>query len=68
MAKTKSFMAPMLGQILLRQGSISVGDLDQALAIQELTGERLGQVLVGMDIIDQEQLDRALVAMESYSG
>jgi hypothetical protein len=58
----------MLGQILLRQGSISVGDLDQALAIQELTGERLGQVLVGMDIIDQEQLDRALVAMESYSG
>ncbi len=49
-----------LGQVLLRQNLINNGQLDRALALQQITRRKLGEVLVAMELIGVESLNRAL--------
>ncbi|OGQ87697.1 MAG: hypothetical protein A2289_24595 [Deltaproteobacteria bacterium RIFOXYA12_FULL_58_15] len=55
-------MAPILkiGEILVQQGLISVGQLGQALQAQGLHGGRLGTNLVEMGFVSEEQLATTL--------
>jgi CheY-like chemotaxis protein len=49
-----------LGQILIEQGSIGVGDLEIALAEQRARGGRIGELLVASGTISEDDLLRAL--------
>ena len=51
-----------LGQILMEQGSIGVGDLEIALAEQRARGGRIGELLVVSGTIAEQDLVRALAA------
>jgi len=51
------FVKPKLGQILISEGYIAQGELNQALAQDELN---LGQVLVRSGRITMDQLNQAL--------
>lgn len=50
----------LIGQILMEQGSISMGDLELALAEQRAQGGRIGEVLVSAAAIDDKELATAL--------
>ncbi len=52
--------APSLGQTLIRQGLITEQQLDEALAQQRQTRERLGEVLVRLGLVTDWDLQRAL--------
>jgi type IV pilus assembly protein PilB len=49
-----------LGQALVSSGTITQQDLDKAVARQKATGQRLGEVLVGLKFITEEALRRAI--------
>jgi hypothetical protein len=51
---------PLLGAVLVAQGSVEGGALDQALRAQKQTGERLGEFLVRLGMICRPELDRAV--------
>ncbi|MEL6186597.1 MAG: protein kinase, partial [Myxococcota bacterium] len=51
-----------IGQILLEQGSINVGELELGLAEQRAQGGRIGEVLVSTAVIDDTELAKALAA------
>lgn len=51
-----------LGQVLMEQGSISVGELEIALAEQRARGGRIGELLVASGNISEDDLVRALSA------
>ncbi|MCL4693174.1 MAG: hypothetical protein KJ060_11775, partial [Candidatus Hydrogenedentes bacterium] len=50
-----------LGEMLVREGAISAGQLQEALAKQRESGKFLGQVLVEMNFITQATLVSILV-------
>jgi curved DNA-binding protein CbpA len=49
-----------LGQALVRHGLLSQWDLDRANEIRELTGRRLGRVLLDLGVFDEDRLQDAL--------
>ncbi|MBM3266107.1 MAG: hypothetical protein FJZ01_00535 [Candidatus Sericytochromatia bacterium] len=49
-----------LGQILIKQGSLTEGQLEQALIRQGATGQLLGEILVATGLCTLEQIGRAL--------
>jgi hypothetical protein len=51
---------PLLGAVLVAQGAVDGGALDQALRAQAQTGERLGEFLVRLGLICRPELDRAM--------
>jgi hypothetical protein len=51
---------PLLGAVLVAQGAVDGGILDQALRAQAQTGERLGEFLVRLGLICKPELDRAV--------
>ena len=51
---------PLLGAVLVAQGAVDGGILDQALRAQAQTGERLGEFLVRLGLICRPELDRAV--------
>ena len=51
---------PLLGAVLVSQGAVDGGILDQALKAQKQTGERLGEFLVRLGLICRPELDRAV--------
>jgi len=51
-----------LGRLLVEEGLVDAADLDAALAEQQLTGRRLGEVLVARGAISGPELTRALTA------
>ena len=51
-----------LGRLLVEEGLVDPADLDAALAEQQLTGRRLGEVLVARGAISGPELTRALAA------
>jgi hypothetical protein len=51
---------PLLGAVLVAQGAVDGGILDQALRAQAQTGERLGEFLVRLGLICRTELDRAM--------
>lgn len=52
--------APTLGQLVLRRSLVSRRQLAHAIAIQRLSGERLGHVLVRLDYLGEADLDHLL--------
>jgi len=50
----------VLGQILIKDGVISAGQLEQALAQQRSSGALLGDILLSQNVITEEALARAL--------
>ncbi len=50
----------MLGQILIKDGVISAGQLEQALSQQRSSGALLGDILLSLNFITEEALARAL--------
>jgi hypothetical protein len=59
---------PLLGAVLVAQGAVDGGVLDQALRAREQTGERLGEFLVRLGLICKPELDRAMAQQESGFG
>jgi hypothetical protein len=51
---------PLLGSVLVAQGAVDGGILDQALKAREQTGERLGEFLLRLGLICRPELDRAV--------
>ncbi len=49
-----------VGEILLRQGSITKDQLEQALRFQQVTGDRLGEALVNLNAVTWKQVQEAL--------
>src|SRR5256886_5659174 len=49
-----------LGELLLAEGVVTPDQLNRALEIHRATGERLGQGLLDMGVVDQERLARHL--------
>ena len=52
--------APRLGDMLVGYGLLTQTDLDRALAYQQGTGKRLGQILVELDLVTHAQVAQVL--------
>lgn len=52
---------PLFGDILSRLGLVSRAQLEEALALQALTGQRIGEALVSLGHVTREDLQRALL-------
>ena len=52
--------APTLGQLVLRRGMVTRQQLAHAIAIQRLSGERLGHVLVRLDYVGDQDMEQVL--------
>jgi len=59
---------PLLGQLLLANGTVTPEELRAALHQQEETGSRLGEVLVQMGALAPRQLERALETQGRLRG
>lgn len=46
-----------LGQMLLDHGKITPDQLEQALVVQKESGHRLGEILAGMGVVTQEEIE-----------
>jgi serine/threonine protein kinase/CheY-like chemotaxis protein len=57
-----------LGQILIEQGSMQVGDLEIALAEQRARGGRIGELLVASGTISEDDLVRALSMQSGFQA
>jgi hypothetical protein len=51
---------PLLGSVLVTQGVVESGELDEALLDQAESGKQLGQILVDRGVICRPELDRAI--------
>jgi hypothetical protein len=51
---------PKLGRVLLEQGALSDDDLEIALRAQTESGERLGEILVDLNMVSRPDLHRAV--------
>ena len=51
---------PLLGTVLLQQGAVRDDDIELALTAQTETGERLGEILVELNLVSRPALDRAV--------
>jgi hypothetical protein len=51
---------PLLGSVLVEQGVLENDDVEEAVRAQLGSGERLGEVLVGLGLICRPELDRAI--------
>ncbi len=68
MPKNQNYTRPLLGQILLDGGFLSVQDLKRSLEEQVRTGELLGQVLVRIGILDEADIKAALSVQPNLGG
>jgi len=50
----------LLGNMLLRQGKITKGDLERAIALHKQTGRQLGTTLIDMNLFDKEEIGECL--------
>jgi len=62
------FYSVPLGEILIQKNLISLQELDKALKIQEELTEKkkLGEILLSLDVINQNQLKEALLEQRNY--
>jgi len=51
---------PLLGKVLVSQGVIDQGEVDEALIAQFNNGQRLGEILLDRGLICRPELDRAI--------
>jgi type IV pilus assembly protein PilB len=57
-------MAKRLGQILMETGLLSIDELTEALDAQKSTGQMLGEILINMNMVNQDDLEMALKFQE----
>jgi type IV pilus assembly protein PilB len=57
-----------LGDMLLEAEVITAEDLQRALEIQQSSGERLGSILIKLEIVDSRMLSELLGAQHSVDG
>ncbi len=55
-----------IGEILRKEGQISSTQLDEALAAQKKTGERLGSILIRLGHIENDTILRVLSRVQNY--
>ncbi len=53
-----------IGEILMQSGKLSLVDLGMALDIQKFEDLQLGEILLGMKVISQEEINQALFIQE----
>jgi hypothetical protein len=53
---------PLLGSLLLEHGAVREDDLELALEAQAQNGERLGEILVELELLSRPALDRAVAS------
>ena len=51
---------PLLGSVLVTQGVVENGELNEALLDQTSSGKQLGEILVDRGVICRPELDRAI--------
>ncbi|MCY1041014.1 response regulator [Corallococcus sp. bb12-1] len=51
---------PLFGDLLLKLGVVSPGQVQEALALQALTGQRVGEALISLGYVSREQIQDAL--------
>lgn len=63
---TKRIITKRIGDILIERGLINHKQLEQALAHQKVHGGLLGQILIGMGAITEEEVALALTAQYGF--
>jgi len=53
-------MTKLIGQVLMEAGMVNIDDLNEALELQKSSGHRIGDILIGMNVITPEDLKMAL--------
>lgn len=51
---------PLFGELLLKLGVVTPGQVQEALALQALTGQRVGEALISLGYVTREQIQDAL--------
>jgi adenylate cyclase len=51
---------PLFGELLLKLGIVTPGQVQEALALQALTGQRVGEALISLGYVTREQIQVAL--------
>lgn len=54
---------PLIGQLLIQLGLVQEMNVEEALALQRLTGQRLGEALISLGHVTRQQLQDALTRM-----
>ena len=49
-----------IGQVLMESGMITIDDLNESIKIQKSSSQMLGEILIGMGAITEEELQLAL--------
>jgi general secretion pathway protein E len=62
--ETKTMLAVPLGQILLENHLVTTLDIQKALDRQQTTGERIGEALVALGVVNREEVLRALARQQ----
>ncbi|HLL03943.1 MAG TPA: adenylate/guanylate cyclase domain-containing protein [Myxococcaceae bacterium] len=52
--------SPLFGDLLLKLGLVTPGQVQEALALQALTGQRVGEALISLGYVTREQIQDAL--------
>ncbi|MGZ3459898.1 MAG: response regulator [Archangium sp.] len=52
--------SPLFGELLLKLGIVTLQQIEEALALQARTGQRLGEALISLGYVTREQLQDAL--------
>ncbi|WP_224371535.1 response regulator [Hyalangium versicolor] len=55
-----SASSPLFGDLLLKLGIVTPGQVQEALALQALTGQRVGEALISLGYVTREQIQDAL--------
>jgi len=53
---------PLLGTLLLEQGAVRDDELELALRAQSHNGERLGEILIELELLSRPALERAVAS------
>jgi type IV pilus assembly protein PilB len=57
-------VAKLLGQVLMESGMITIDELNEAIEIQKSSGQKLGDILISLEVINPEELQMALEFQE----
>lgn len=60
--------APLFGDVLLKLGLVTQGQVQEALALQSLSGQRVGEALISLGYVTREQLQNALQEALGFGG
>ncbi len=60
--------SPLFGELLLRLGLCTEAQLEEALALQKLTDQRVGEVLITLGYVTREELQAALLEEMGLAG